>query len=266
MILRDAETRFTLTFTSGGAANAEMWIRDWVETWGLRVHVMDRTMSLAAINVTGPFAKELLGRLGLDRAAAVPRPRPRRHRRRALPRDAAVVHGRGGVRAAPPGRRLRRAVAGADGRRARPRDPAARPPGAVRAAAREGPRDRRHGHGARHDARAGSGWTGRSGWRSRRSSAGRRWSEPRSSTTSGAGSGSRWTGRRRPKGRRSGRSTAARSSATSPGSWTSPLLGKALMLGWQRRAPFADRVEIDGREAVVTPTPFYDPEGVRARA
>jgi sarcosine oxidase subunit alpha len=50
------------------------------------------------------------------------------------------------------------------------------------------------------------------------------------------------------------------------GSWTSPLLGQALLLGWQRRRPFLDRVEIDGREAVVTPTPFYDPEGLRARA
>jgi glycine cleavage system aminomethyltransferase T len=50
------------------------------------------------------------------------------------------------------------------------------------------------------------------------------------------------------------------------GSWTSPLLGKALMLGWQRRPPHADRVVIDDREAVVTPTPFYDPEGLRARA
>jgi sarcosine oxidase, subunit alpha len=50
------------------------------------------------------------------------------------------------------------------------------------------------------------------------------------------------------------------------GSWTSPLLGKALLLGWQKRAPFADRVRIDGREAVVTATPFYDPEGLRARA
>ena len=38
------------------------------------------------------------------------------------------------------------------------------------------------------------------------------------------------------------------------------------MLGWQTRPPFADRVVIDGREAVVTPTPFYDPEGHRARA
>ena len=65
MILRETETRFVLTFTSGGAANAEMWIRDWIETWGLRVHVMDRTMSLAAINVTGPLAATLLERAGL---------------------------------------------------------------------------------------------------------------------------------------------------------------------------------------------------------
>src|SRR3954447_7623002 len=65
MIVRMAENRFVLSFTSGGAANAEMWIRDWVDTWGLRVHVMDRTMSLGAINVTGPRAKELLRRLGL---------------------------------------------------------------------------------------------------------------------------------------------------------------------------------------------------------
>jgi glycine cleavage system aminomethyltransferase T len=50
------------------------------------------------------------------------------------------------------------------------------------------------------------------------------------------------------------------------GSWTSPLLGRALLLGWQKRTPFADRVSIDGREAVVTTTPFYDPEGSRARA
>jgi sarcosine oxidase subunit alpha len=32
------------------------------------------------------------------------------------------------------------------------------------------------------------------------------------------------------------------------------------------RPPFPDEVEIDGRRAVVTPTPFYDPEGLRARA
>ena len=65
MILRDSETRFVLSFTSGGAANAEMWVRDWIDVWGLRVHVLDRTMSLAAINVTGPLAATLLRRAGL---------------------------------------------------------------------------------------------------------------------------------------------------------------------------------------------------------
>ncbi|MEO8571769.1 MAG: 2Fe-2S iron-sulfur cluster-binding protein, partial [Chloroflexota bacterium] len=59
MILRESETRFALSFTSGGAANAEMWLRDWIDTWGLRVHILDRTMSLAAINVTGPLARLL---------------------------------------------------------------------------------------------------------------------------------------------------------------------------------------------------------------
>ena len=68
MICRESESRFVLTFTSGGAANAEMWIRDWIETWALRVHVLDRTMSLAAINVTGPLAGELLRLVGLDEA------------------------------------------------------------------------------------------------------------------------------------------------------------------------------------------------------
>ena len=66
MICRDDETRFTLTFTSGGASAAEMWVRDWLETWRLRVHVLDRTMALGAINVTGPRAAGLLGRLGVD--------------------------------------------------------------------------------------------------------------------------------------------------------------------------------------------------------
>jgi glycine cleavage system aminomethyltransferase T len=65
MICRETETRFVLTFTSGGAGFAEMWMRDWIETWGLDVHVLDRTMSLAAINVTGPLAGQLLKRLGV---------------------------------------------------------------------------------------------------------------------------------------------------------------------------------------------------------
>jgi glycine cleavage system aminomethyltransferase T len=57
-----------------------MWLRDWIETWGLRVHVMDRTMSLAAINVTGREPKELLAARASDGPAALPRPRPGRRR------------------------------------------------------------------------------------------------------------------------------------------------------------------------------------------
>ena len=66
MICRESDTRFVLTFTSGGASFAEMWVRDWIETWGLDAHVLDRTTSLGAINVTGPFAKELLSRVGVS--------------------------------------------------------------------------------------------------------------------------------------------------------------------------------------------------------
>jgi glycine cleavage system aminomethyltransferase T len=48
-------------------------------------------------------------------------------------------------------------------------------------------------------------------------------------------------------------------------SFSSPLLGYAVLLGWQKRLPFLDTVFIDGRTATVAPTPFYDPEGARAR-
>jgi len=49
-------------------------------------------------------------------------------------------------------------------------------------------------------------------------------------------------------------------------SFDSPLLGRAVMLGWLKRAPFPAQVEIDGRTASVRQPPFYDPEGRRARA
>ena len=64
MICRDTETRFTLTFTTGGSTHAEMWVRDWAEHWKMDVRILNRTMSLGAINVTGPFANELLRRTG----------------------------------------------------------------------------------------------------------------------------------------------------------------------------------------------------------
>ena len=65
MVCRETDDRFVLTFTSGGASSAEAWVRDWVDTWNLDVRLMDRTMSLAAINVTGPLAYQLLLRVGL---------------------------------------------------------------------------------------------------------------------------------------------------------------------------------------------------------
>lgn len=59
------DDRFMLSFTSAGVSHVEMWIRDWAETWAMDVRIMDRTMSLGAINVTGPLASELLGRAGV---------------------------------------------------------------------------------------------------------------------------------------------------------------------------------------------------------
>lgn len=48
-------------------------------------------------------------------------------------------------------------------------------------------------------------------------------------------------------------------------SFYSPLFRHSVMLGWLKRQPFPTTVTIDGRAATVTPTPFYDPEGARAR-
>ncbi len=63
IVARVDETRFLLTFTTGGASLAEMWIRDWAAPFDVRI--MNTTMSLGAINVTGPQARTLLHRAGL---------------------------------------------------------------------------------------------------------------------------------------------------------------------------------------------------------
>jgi sarcosine oxidase subunit alpha len=70
LICRLSEDRFYLTFTSGGASFAEMWVRDWAETFGVDVRVLDRTMTLGAINVTGPLAPQLLARGGVETSPA----------------------------------------------------------------------------------------------------------------------------------------------------------------------------------------------------
>lgn len=65
LICRDAASRYYLTFTSGGSSFAEMWVRDWADSWKLDVRLLYQTLSLGAINVTGPLSKELLARAGL---------------------------------------------------------------------------------------------------------------------------------------------------------------------------------------------------------
>lgn len=75
LIAKESHTRYTLTFTSGGSSFAEMWLRDWSAQFG-GVHILNQTYALGAINVTGPLAKELLRRAGVDKP-----PRYMRHKR-----------------------------------------------------------------------------------------------------------------------------------------------------------------------------------------
>ncbi|MDQ3128531.1 MAG: 2Fe-2S iron-sulfur cluster-binding protein [Chloroflexota bacterium] len=265
MILRTGATRFVLSFTSGGAANAEMWLRDWIETWGLRVHVMDRTMSLAAINVTGPRAKELLARLGLAEA-----PRflghvqadiggvPCHVMRLSFTGEAAFELHHPVDRSV----ELWRALLDAG------RDLGIRPHGLQ---ALFGLRlEKGHvivGMDTELDTtphRLGMDWAVRM---EKPAFIGRAALD----RTAKLGDTRRWVGFAMdgdapPEGSPIFDLDGGEIIGNVTGSWTSPLLGKALLLGWQKRTPFADRVSIDGRQAVVTETPFYDPEGARARA
>lgn len=66
MVAREHDDTFFLTFTSGGASMAEMWIRDWADSWGHDIRLLNQTFSLGAINVTGPRAAELLEKATVD--------------------------------------------------------------------------------------------------------------------------------------------------------------------------------------------------------
>ena len=265
MILRESETRFVLTFTSGGAANAEMWLRDWIDTWDLRVHVMDRTMSLAAINVTGPLAAELLRRVGLT--------------------DPPPYLGHAHVEVAGvPCHAMRLSFTGeAAWELHHPIDRSVELWRALSEAGR-GLGIRPHGlqalFGLRLEKghvivgmdteldttprRIGMDWAARM---DKPAFIGRAALE----RTAKLDDDRRWVGfsmdgpapvEGSPIFDEDGRDVIGNVT----GSWHSPLLGRALMLGWQRRRPWPDRVTIDGRDAVVAATPFYDPEGRRARA
>jgi len=66
LIANAGDNRYLLTFTSGGSTTAELWVRDWAETWKLDVRILNQTQALSAINVTGPLANELMARAGLE--------------------------------------------------------------------------------------------------------------------------------------------------------------------------------------------------------
>lgn len=267
MILRDAETRFTLTFTSGGAANAEMWIRDWIDTWSLRVHVLDRTMSLAAINVTGPFAGELLRRGGL----ADP-PRFLGHVRAEVAGVPCHVMRLSftGEAAWELHHPVDRSVELWRALLARGADLGVRPHGLQALFALR--LEKGHvivGMDTELDTtprRLGMDWAVRM-------------DKPRFIGRAALERTARLPDHRRLFGftMEAGTGDAAPVEGSPiragggivghvTGSWHSPVLGRIVMLGWQKSTPFADLVEIDGRPAVVAPTPFYDPEGHRARA
>jgi sarcosine oxidase subunit alpha len=67
---------FYLTSTSGGADRMEAWLRNWTDRLELHAHVLNQTAQLGAINVAGPHARDLLATLSEDdlSRAAIPYP------------------------------------------------------------------------------------------------------------------------------------------------------------------------------------------------
>ena len=264
MILRESDHRFALSFTSGGASFAEMWVRDWIETWGLDVHVLDRTFSLAAINVTGPLAGELLRRAGL----AEP-PKMLQH----VHADVAGV----------PCHVMRLSFTGEASFELH--HLTAHSVELWRELMRLGADLGIHPHGLQAlfglrlekghflvgldsemdstPARLGLDWAVKM---EKPFFIGR----PALARTASLEDSRRLFGMRMdgsaptegaPIFDREGGEVIGHVAT----SFSSPLLGHAVLLGWQKRLPFLDSVFIDGRTATVAPTPFYDPEGARAR-
>jgi sarcosine oxidase subunit alpha len=263
MICREADDRFVLTFTTGGAGNAEMWMRDWMETWGLNVLLLDRTMSLAAINVTGPRAAELLARLGLKDP-----PRFLQHVHTEL--AGMPVHvmrlsftGEASFELHHPVDRsaeLWRTLMGQGA------DMGIRPHGLQALFALR--LEKGHviiGIDTELDTtprRLGMDWAvnmekadfiGREALARTAALPDRRRLVGLTMDSEAPTEGSPILS----KGAVIGHVTST---------FSSPALGHAVMLGWLKRTPFPTEVEVDGRAATVAEPPFYDPEGLRARA
>ncbi len=263
MICRETDSKFVLTFTSGGAANAEMWVRDWIETWGLRVHVLDQTMSLAAINVTGPLAAELLQRVGLAE-----QPSFLHHVHATVAGVACHV--------------MRLSFTGeASFELHHPADRSAELWRALMASGRDlGVKP--HGLQALFGLRLEKGHV-IVGMDSEMDSTPRRlnmdWAvkmdKPDFLGRSALARTADLPDERRLFGFTvEGAAPTEGSPIFSDGaivghvasSFTSPLLGHGIMLGWLKHTPWPEQVQIDGRTATVARPPFYDPEGLRARA
>jgi glycine cleavage system aminomethyltransferase T len=263
MVCRETDERFVLTFTSGGASFAEAWVRDWIESWNLDVHILDRTLALGAINVTGPLAGELLRRVGLDEA-----PRFLQHAHT----DVAGI----------PCHVIRLSFTGeASFELHHPRTRSVELWQALMAAGHDlGIRP--HGLQALFALRLEKGHV-IVGMDTEMDSTPRRlnmdWAvkldKPdfigRTALLRTAGLddhrrlfGLTMDGPAPVEGAPIWVDGEIVGHVTS--SFQSPGLGKTVMLGWQKHTPFADAVIVDGRPAHVTHPPFYDTEGARARA
>jgi sarcosine oxidase subunit alpha len=62
-IARLGDDEFYVTTTSTGAETVLEWFEWWNAVWGFDVEIVDVTGALAAVNVAGPRARELMGRL-----------------------------------------------------------------------------------------------------------------------------------------------------------------------------------------------------------
>ena len=263
MICRETDDRFVLTFTTGGAGNAEMWMRDWLETWGLRAYLMDRTMSLAAINVTGPRAAELLARVGLTDP-----PRFLQHIHTEVSGVRAHVMrlsftGEASFEIHLP---VDRALDLWRGLLAVGEDLAIRPHGMQALFALR--LEKGHvivGMDTELDTtprRLGMDWAVHM-------------DKPDFLGRAALARTADLPDHRRLVGLTMDGDAPVEGSPIRSGgdvighvtsAFTSPALGHAVMLGWLKRTPFPEQVEVDDRPAAVMAPPFYDPEGARARA
>ena len=62
-VCRLDEHSFYVTTTSSGAGAMEEWFSWWLADWDMQVHLTDLTQGLSAVNLAGPKAREIMGRV-----------------------------------------------------------------------------------------------------------------------------------------------------------------------------------------------------------